>query len=327
MTRKGIQNPLELPPDIASVLIPFIADVIDFAQKAAAAKWGLTDHRPYVRVNVGWTEVLTTSENSLRIIVDSSKASKMPLPSNTSIETGKRGGAYYPSIPGSACVIVPYRPIGALRSALNHLRPALFEAISKSGRRGLGRGVREGHAPDLVREIGRFVGRSLPQPQHVSQPAAAARPTSQRAEPATLMEGALRRVMANRFERNVAARDQCIAHYGVRCLVCDFSFGEAFGAIAEGFIHVHHVTPVADARVPYEINPVRDLRPVCPNCHAMLHQQDPPFTVKELRALRQRRSTDAYSVAAGAGGEFAPAVGGASAGAVCRRAAAPEPQR
>jgi hypothetical protein len=38
MTGKGIQNPLELPPDIANVVIPFIADVIDFADKTAPTK-------------------------------------------------------------------------------------------------------------------------------------------------------------------------------------------------------------------------------------------------------------------------------------------------
>jgi hypothetical protein len=124
MTSKGIQNPLELPSDIAGVLIPFIADVIVFAHRAAAGKWGLTDYQRGVRINVGWTEVLTTSEDHLRMIVDANEASKVPLPSRTKIETGKKGGAYYPSIPGSACVIVPYWPIGALRSALSHLRPA-----------------------------------------------------------------------------------------------------------------------------------------------------------------------------------------------------------
>jgi len=283
----GIQNPLELPPDIARVLIPFVADVIDFAHKASAAKWGLTDHQGAVRINVGWTEVLTTSQGTLRLIVDSTKASRVALPFKARLEIGENGAAYYPSIPGSGCIVLPYRPIGGLRTALNRLRPALFEAISKSGRRGLGRGVREGHSPDLVREIGRFVGRSLPQPQHVSQPPAVTRKASLRNLRATLMEGALRRVMANRFERNAAARDRCIAHYGARCVVCDFSFGDAFGEVAEGFIHVHHLTLVADARVRYEINPVRDLRPVCPNCHAMLHLQDPPLTIKELRALRQ----------------------------------------
>ena len=32
-----------------------------------------------------------------------------------------------------------------------------------------------------------------------------------------------------------------------------------------------------------EVDPVRDLRPICPNCHAMVHRRDPPLNVEELR--------------------------------------------
>jgi 5-methylcytosine-specific restriction enzyme A len=30
------------------------------------------------------------------------------------------------------------------------------------------------------------------------------------------------------------------------------------------------------------------MRPVCPNCHAMLHKSDPPFTIEELKEILQR---------------------------------------
>ena len=35
----------------------------------------------------------------------------------------------------------------------------------------------------------------------------------------------------------------------------------------------------------YELNPTKDLIPVCPNCHAMLHRKDPPYDVNDLKEL------------------------------------------
>jgi 5-methylcytosine-specific restriction protein A len=32
----------------------------------------------------------------------------------------------------------------------------------------------------------------------------------------------------------------------------------------------------------YIVDPVKDLEPVCPNCHAMLHRKDPPYSIEEL---------------------------------------------
>src|SRR5438132_1507737 len=194
MTKRPIQNPLDLPRDVADMLLPFIADVIEFAQQTAPGKWGLTDYDPDVRINVGFTEVLTTDAESgiLRLIVDSTMAEHVSLPSNAQIETGKSGSAFYPSIPKSACVEVPFRPLNSLQTTLEVLRPALFEAIAKSGRRGLGKGVRDGHSPDLVREIARFVGRLLPQPDHAIQSRISRGPASRSVTPVALMEGALR---------------------------------------------------------------------------------------------------------------------------------------
>jgi 5-methylcytosine-specific restriction protein A len=33
----------------------------------------------------------------------------------------------------------------------------------------------------------------------------------------------------------------------------------------------------------YQINPEKDLIPVCPNCHAMLHRKSPPFLPDEIK--------------------------------------------
>jgi 5-methylcytosine-specific restriction protein A len=100
--------------------------------------------------------------------------------------------------------------------------------------------------------------------------------------PGTFIEGARMQVTVNRYERNSKARAQCLAHHGYRCTVCDLDFAERYGELGRGFIHVHHLIPLADLGEGYEIDPKKDLIPVCPNCHAMLHRTIPPVKPEEL---------------------------------------------
>jgi 5-methylcytosine-specific restriction protein A len=96
-------------------------------------------------------------------------------------------------------------------------------------------------------------------------------------------EGAVRQVLVNAYERDRAARQACITHYGLACAVCGLKFEERYGALGAGFIHVHHVVPLSELGPDYKLDPVADLRPVCPNCHAMLHRQRPPLSIEALR--------------------------------------------
>ena len=89
----------------------------------------------------------------------------------------------------------------------------------------------------------------------------------------------------NAFERNAKARSACIEHYGAKCIVCGFNFQEKYGEIGKDFIHVHHIKPLGEIGAEYKVDPINDLRPVCPNCHAMLHKRKPPFSINELRSI------------------------------------------
>ena len=100
-----------------------------------------------------------------------------------------------------------------------------------------------------------------------------------------LMEGAATDVAQSRYERNPQARSHCLAHYGLACQACGMDFATRYGELGKGFIHVHHLTPLANDGTEHEVDPVKDLRPVCPNCHAMLHRRNPPLAIAELRAL------------------------------------------
>lgn len=100
-------------------------------------------------------------------------------------------------------------------------------------------------------------------------------------------EGSLVKVLANKYERNRYYRTLCINFHGITCKVCNFDFKKFYGAIGDGFIHIHHITPVSKLGPSYMINPIEDLVPVCPNCHSMLHTSDPPLTIENLRQIME----------------------------------------
>ncbi len=104
------------------------------------------------------------------------------------------------------------------------------------------------------------------------------------------VEGERRMVWVNAYERVRKNRNLCIAAHGTSCHVCKMSFGSRYGEIAEGFIHVHHLQPLSEVKEAHLVDPVKDLRPVCPNCHAMLHfLGNPVLSIEELRELMRRQ--------------------------------------
>jgi 5-methylcytosine-specific restriction protein A len=100
-----------------------------------------------------------------------------------------------------------------------------------------------------------------------------------------LPEGAVTRIPVNRYERSRYNRSLCINFHGIDCKACGMNFVNIYGVLGNGFIHVHHIVPVSKLGANYIINPIKDLVPVCANCHAMLHKTDPPMTVDELKQL------------------------------------------
>ncbi len=101
-------------------------------------------------------------------------------------------------------------------------------------------------------------------------------------------EGTAIQVPVNRYERDPTARRKCIAHYGLLCAACGLDFGKIYGERGKGFIHVHHHKRVSISVKRYKVDPVKDLIPVCPNCHAMIHRKNPDLTISQLRSLLKR---------------------------------------
>jgi hypothetical protein len=101
-------------------------------------------------------------------------------------------------------------------------------------------------------------------------------------------EGGRKTITVNAYERSSRARNACLRHYGCICVVCGFDFERQYGRLGKGFIHVHHVVALSEVRKSYKVDPIRDLRPVCPNCHEMLHRGFPPLSIDELKEVMRQ---------------------------------------
>lgn len=105
--------------------------------------------------------------------------------------------------------------------------------------------------------------------------------------PEKYTEGARKVITVNAYERNPEARKACIRHHGTVCKGCGFDFEKTYGDLGKDFIHVHHIIPLKDIGESYKIDPIRDMVPLCPNCHAMVHRSNEsrPLAVEVLRSI------------------------------------------
>ena len=106
-------------------------------------------------------------------------------------------------------------------------------------------------------------------------------------------EGAIRSINVNAYERSAAARSKCILHYGCKCAACGIILSDIYGEIAQGYVHVHHLRQLSEINAEYQVDPIQDLRPLCPNCHAIIHLSNPPRTIDELKAfIKDKKSAN-----------------------------------
>lgn len=96
-------------------------------------------------------------------------------------------------------------------------------------------------------------------------------------------EGTVKQVLVNAYERNTRAKRLCKQRHGTNCVICGFSFAENYGDFAADFIHVHHLIPISSIGKDHDIDPVKDMRPVCPNCHAAIHLGGENRSIADLK--------------------------------------------
>lgn len=97
------------------------------------------------------------------------------------------------------------------------------------------------------------------------------------------------------FERNPKARRICLEYYGYKCQVCGFDFEKMYGEIGKGFIEVHHINPLSNIDESHTVDPIKDLAPLCSNCHSMIHREismkNKPILPSEFRSILESLRT------------------------------------
>jgi predicted HNH restriction endonuclease len=91
--------------------------------------------------------------------------------------------------------------------------------------------------------------------------------------------------LVNAYERDPKARRDCIRYLGTDCSICKTSLNKIYGNIAKGKIEVHHLKELSTLRKGYEVDPIKDLIPLCPNCHRVAHMKIPAYTPQELKKM------------------------------------------
>lgn len=107
-------------------------------------------------------------------------------------------------------------------------------------------------------------------------------------EEKNFLEGKAESIFINRYERDKNARQKCLEHYGYNCFVCGTKLSDLYGEVANKFIHVHHIIELSAIKKEYIVDPINDLRPLCPNCHAIIHRRTPAFSINDVKNMLKK---------------------------------------
>lgn len=103
--------------------------------------------------------------------------------------------------------------------------------------------------------------------------------------PGLLSEGDLVELRITKHERNPELRRRCIEFHGWRCKGCGLDFKGKYGELGVDFIEVHHLYPISQTECEHDVDPRKDLVPLCANCHAMIHRlKGTEMTVEKLKS-------------------------------------------
>jgi hypothetical protein len=263
-----------------------LATSIRMAHSTDPRRWGVTLHEEQVRLNVGMPELFCIWPQEVYFFV---VADSPPRIGTRLIEVDP---SPYANLRGAFRVAGPAE---AIATVYDQLRDHHKKAIALAAKRNLNPAAFKSHSPGVIQHLRTELRSDVPAPHLESiVTGAVAHGRSAVIFPDEVKvgeiyrEGAVRRVEVNAYERDPAARKRCIEHYGAACSVCGFDFGAMYGEVVDGFIHVHHLRPLAEIGEEYAVDPVADLRPVCPNCHAVLHSQTPPLKIGDVQALLRK---------------------------------------
>lgn len=200
---------------------------------------------------------------------------------------GKPGASgYYASDPGTEACDFGFPALKEVYQALSDAHIAVVRRASRMRRHP---STRPTHSSALVSFLASETDHRLAQPAYLDDESGTTQLIPEEVtEDERYVEGAVRQVVVNAYERDRGARARCLAHYGPVCAACGMSFERWYGPDAAGIIHVHHVVPLHEIGEAYQVDPIRDLRPICPNCHAVIHARKPARSIDEVARMVRR---------------------------------------
>jgi hypothetical protein len=95
-------------------------------------------------------------------------------------------------------------------------------------------------------------------------------------------EGELSRREASFRKRNRALIESKKALSDGRCEVCSFDFKEKYLSLNKDCLIAHHLSPLSLAKR-IRITSIKDIVLICPNCHSVIHTQNPPMPLSVLK--------------------------------------------
>lgn len=108
-----------------------------------------------------------------------------------------------------------------------------------------------------------------------------------------VLEGRRRLVMHLERERKQAVvRTKKRTASSLACEICGFSFKATYGNDAAEYCEVHHLLPLTNNDDITKTS-VDDLCIICANCHRVIHLNNPPYSLADVRSMirRQQRQT------------------------------------
>ncbi len=260
-----------------------LADSIRLAHQLGDACWSLTLHPAGMRLNVGPVEVLVLEYDAALFVLDSALLNE-PIDEEIK-QYNSDSEIFYSSVPiEQTLCYLPSEKFANLYPTIEEAHKSFIAAAAK--RRKIST-WRSSFSVGVILYLNRLLNISLPLPAYIS-----AQTESEIIFPdeipatASFPDGTVSQSFINLYERDPQARKICIEHYGLNCVACGFNFEEMYGERGIGFIHVHHLRPVSEGE--YKLKPINDLRPVCPNCHAMIHRYG-VLSIEELTQLINRK--------------------------------------
>lgn len=260
-----------------AIVLRQLIESVEFVDSIAPDAWAVTLAERYFRLNVGNVEAFAYgfySEN-VHMLLGGANGTP-PFVGENFCESHYTNGPHPQCFfDGSLAEFIEFQHL----IQEPHRTFVHGAATTKSGKPRAGSRFRDSHCEGLIAYARNFLA-SLEKDT---------RTEGSESDSGEFFEGGQRANLATRYERDRDARTECINHYGARCVVCDFNFGEVYGKHAEGFIHVHHLTPLSESEgQPYKVAPIEDLRPVCANCHAVIHLRTPIFSIDEVKAMMRK---------------------------------------